>query len=195
MPTTIPEVLGNVNVATALFVDLQLGDTTYYISDCYTNLTLNGNEYTSLGALLEVGDFISDYKATQGSIQMVISGIPNNTNYTRIVQGAKIKGGDVSVRRAFFDPDTLDLIGTTGYLRFSGIISNWSLEEDTNFIQGVATSTLLLECVSVYTVLTKRIAGQRTNGTDRRRFFSADTSFDRVTYIAGTLPEIRYDGN
>ena len=194
MATSIPEVSGNVNIASALFVDLQLGDTTYYISDAYTEMPLNGNQYTSMASLLSMSDFVSDYKATQGSITFTISGIPNTPNYTQIIQGTKIKGGDVNVRRAFFDKDTLDLIGTTGYLRFSGIISNWALEENTDFMQGVATNTLLIECVSVYTVLTKRIAGQRTNGTDRRRFFSGDSSFDRVTYIAGTEPEIRYDG-
>ena len=153
MPTSIPEVSGNVNIATALFVDLQLGDTTYYISGSYTELSL-ANEYTSLGSLLEVGDFISDSKATQGAIVLTISGIPNTPNYTRLVQQAKIKGGDISIRRAFFDKDTLELIGSTGYLRFSGIISNWALEEDTDSINGVSTNTLVLECVSVYTVLT-----------------------------------------
>lgn len=195
MPTTVTPVEGNVNIASALFVELQLGDNTYHISDAYTRLTVNGDVYTSLGSLLEVSDFVSDYKATQGSIQLVISGIPNQTNYTQIVQDSKIKGGSVSIRRAFFDPDTLELLSGEDYLRFNGVISNWALEEDTDFINGVATNTLVLECVSVYTVLTKRIAGQRTNGADRRRFFSGDISFDRVTYIAGTEPEIRYDGN
>ena len=62
MSTSIPAVDTEQNIASALFVDLQLGDTTYYLSDAYNPFTIGSNTYTDLGSLLSVSSFVSDYK-------------------------------------------------------------------------------------------------------------------------------------
>lgn len=188
MSTPIPAVDTEQNIASALFIDLQLGSSNYYISDAYKPFTINSNEYTALGAFLSVEAFQTDFKTTQSSISFGISGIPNTTDYMRIINTEKIKGGSVTIRRKFFDADTLLPLANAEYIRYNGIISNFHVEENTDFIAGIATNTIVFEIASVYTILSKRIAGQRTNGSDRRRFYPDDISFDNVSNIR-VLPE------
>lgn len=188
MSTPISQANTAITVSSSLFVDLTLSNVTYYLSDAYTALTVDGNSYTNLGALLSVGSITSDYKATQGTITISLSGIPNTDNFTNILMTEKIKGGEVEVRRVFFDPDTMEPSANGSYLRFKGIVSNFGIEEETAIIDGVATNTLLLECASTYAILQKKISGQRTNGSDRRRFETGDQSFDQVKNIL-RLPE------
>lgn len=180
---------GNVNIASALFVELGLGTGTYRLSDAYDTITVDGQAYNALGSLLSVSAFQNDFAATEATSTIVISGVPGTKDFTNIVMNSKIKGGDVSIKRVFFDTDTLLPIANAAYQRFSGIISNFSIEEDFDFFGGLDTNSVVFECQSVYAVLAKKITGQRTNGSDRRRFFSADASFDRVQFLSGGIPE------
>lgn len=188
MATTIAPVTGNINIASAQFVSLQLGDNTYRFSDAYEVVTVDGEQYTDLGHLLSISDFTYDYKSTQATAQVTISGLPNNPDYMQIVQESKVKGGDIEIRRVFFDPDTLEPLSGEEYLRFKGIISNYVIEEEADFYTGIATNVITFECASVYAVLARKISGQRTNGSERRRFYPNDISFDQVKNLK-TLPE------
>ena len=187
MATSIPAVTGNASITSAVFVSLQIGDSTYYFSNAYKPITVAGNLYTDLGALLSVSDFTYDYKATQSTITLNISGVPNNPDYVQLVQSQKIRGGDIEIRRVFFDNDTLEPISGAEYLRFKGIVSTYFIEEETDFFQGVAKKKIVFECASVYVLLDNRFSGQRTNGSDRRRFYPDDVSFDSVKFT--TIPE------
>lgn len=189
MATVIPAVTGNSSITTGTFVSLQLGDNTYYVSDAYNTITVNSNSYVPVGALLSVSDFTYDYKTTQGTVEFALSGIPNTTDYMQIVQSEKIRGGDVEIRRVFFDNDTLEPLSGAEYLRFKGLISNYVIEEETNVFQGASTNSIIFQCSSVYSVLANKISGQRTNGSERRRFFS-DTTFDNTSSIIN-LPEFK----
>jgi len=189
MATPMPPVTGNVNIASAQFVSLQLGDTTYRFSDAYETITVDGEQYTDLGHMLMISDFTYNYKSTQGTSQIMISGVPSDPNYMNIVQSTPIRGGDIEIRRVFFDPDTLEPLAGEEYLRFKGIISNYIIEEqDTDFFTGVSTNVITFEAASVYAVLSKKISGQRTNGSERRKFYPGDPSFDRVKEVL-ILPE------
>jgi len=176
------------DIAHGLFIDLQLGDTTYYISNVYDAITVNSNQYTALGDFLFVENFVEDYKTTEGTLEISLSGIPNSIDFISLIQGSKIKGGEVSVRRVFFDVDTLVPISGEEYLRYKGVISNFNIDENTNFIAGQSTNTLVFTISSVYTILGKKITGQRTNAADRRRFYPGDSSFDNVINIT-SLPK------
>lgn len=167
------------NVSHALFVNITMGDTTYYISDAYNPLTVDGNEYTNLGGLMSVSDIQDDYRSTQGTVNIVISGIPNTTDFMQILLTEKIKGGEVNVYRAFFDTNTLEQQANSS-LRFKGIISNYNIEENTDIIAGNSTNTLIFSCSNVYTILSRKISGQRTNGNARRQTIADDQSFDNV---------------
>lgn len=179
---------GNVNIASALFVELQLGSSIYRFSDAYDTITVDGDDYTYLGDLLSISNFQNDFSATQVNSQIIISGVPKGKDFAQIVLNEPIKGGDVSIKRVFFDVDTQLPISGAAYQRFSGVISNYAIEEDTDFFGGKFTNSIVFECQSVYAVLAKKITGQRTNGSDRRRFFSGDASFDRVNFLS-EIPE------
>lgn len=182
---SLVEYTANANtISHALFVNMTLGDTTYYFSDAYDALTVDGNVYTELGSLMSVGAFQDDYKSTEGTVDIAISGIPNNVNFINIINNQNIKGGEVNIYRVFFDADTLTQ-ESNAYLRFRGIISNFNIEEETNIMQGQSTNTLVLSCSSVYTILTRKISGERTNTGARNALYPSDTSFNRIQYLSG----------
>lgn len=183
MATTIAPVTGNVTISSGLFVKMTLGGTDYFFSNAYEAFNVDGDDYTDLGSLLSVGEFTYDYKATQGSLAIAISGIPNTTDFMNIIQTQKIRGGDVEVRRVFFDPVTQEPLSGEVYLRFKGLISNYVIEEEADFFQGRATNTIVFECASVFSLLANKVSGQRTNGSDRRKYFTNDPSFDNVKYL------------
>ncbi len=84
MATPMPPVTGNATIASGLFVSMQLDATTYYFSDSYATITVDGNPYTDLGHLMQVGDFTYDYQRTPNALQITIVGVPNTTYYMKI---------------------------------------------------------------------------------------------------------------
>lgn len=174
---------------TVTLVELLLDDTVYRLSDAYTALSYdNGNVvYDELGSFLSVSDFVEDYKTTEGSITISISGIPNKKRFIDIIQNSKIKGGRVVVWREFLTSNSLRNQLELNE-RFYGLISNYNIEENTDVIAGQSTNTIVFEVSSVYTNVGRTIAGQKTNGADRRRYYPTDTTFDRISTLRG-IPE------
>lgn len=185
MATPITAVQGT-NINHALFIDLTLGNVTYYISSAYQPVTIDGNTYTELGAFLQIGDVTEDIKTTNGDIILTLSGIPSDVSYMDIVLSTSIKGGNVVVRRGFFDSNTLQPIPGQIFERYRGIITNYSVEETTNFLNGELTNQISVSCASLNSLLETQIRGQRTNSTDRKRFYPNDISFDRVKALQNT---------
>ena len=176
MSTSIPELSSN-NIKHCLLIDLEIDNTTYYISNAYKAISYNSNSYTECGALLQVSQFTEDIKTTNGDIQITLSGIPSNINYIQTILGAKIKGGIATVYRAFFDDN---YAVTNAYQRFKGVITNFTVSEDENLLESQLTNSVSVSVASINTLLENRIAGQRTNPTDRNEFFAGDGTFDRV---------------
>ena len=176
MATTISELAEN-NIKHCLLIDLDIDGTTYYISNAYKALTYNSNNYTECGAFLQIGEFQEDIKTTNGDIAITLSGIPSNINYIQTILSANIKGGTCKVYRAFFNDS---YVVTNVYQRFAGIITNYSITEDENILENTLTNSVTVKVASINTLLENRIAGQRTNPTDRVQFFPGDQTFDRV---------------
>lgn len=189
MSSSIPEV-GNTSISHAIFIDLTLNanftPVTYYISSAYKPITIGGNTYTELGAFLQLSSITDDLKVTNGDLQIQLSGIPSDANYMDIVLSYPIKGGNVVVRRGFFDTNTMQPIPGAVYERYRGIITNFIVEETTNFIDGNLDNSITVSCASINTVLENKVAGQRTHSTDRNRFYPGDISFDRVKDLQST---------
>ena len=95
------------NISHAVFVDLEINGTTYYISTAYAPITISGNTYTELGALLQIGELSDDLKTTNGDVTLSLSGVPSEADYMGLVLNTPIKGGRVTIRRGFFDAETL----------------------------------------------------------------------------------------
>ena len=180
MATTIPEVAEN-NIKHCLLIDMQIGTTTYYISNSWKAITYNGNVYTELGSFLSVGEFIEDIKTTNGDLSMVLTGIPAGN--VRTVMENPVKGGVVKVYRAFFDDN---YAVTNVYPRYNGLITNFSISENVELAQGDITNSVGISVASINTILENRINGQRTTPQDRARHFPGDTTFARVPIINNT---------
>mgnify|MGYP003649612261 CR=1 FL=1 len=180
MATSIPPVTGKNNIKHAMLVDLTLGGTTYYISGAYKPITYNSNTYTELGSFLGVSEIPEDIRTTNGDIQLSLTGIPSDQDYMGIILSTAIKGGVVKIHRAFFNDD-YSVDAANVFQRYSGIITNYSISEDYNFQEGKNTNSVAVSCASVNAILESKVVGQRTNVTDRQKYFSTDETFKRVT--------------
>lgn len=185
MAISIPEVQGQA-ISHAVFIDLTLDGTTYYLSSAYKPITHGGNTYTELGALLQVSSITEDLKTTNGDITVSLSGIPSDANYMNIVLNTPIKGGEIVINRGFFNTNTMAFISGAMYERYRGIITNYSITEEASYLTGELAQTISITCASLNTLLESKVTGQRTNGTDRKRFYPGDISFDRVKALQNT---------
>ena len=183
MATNIPDVQGQ-SIAHCALIKLTLGATTYYLSSAYKPLVWETNVYTELGAFLSVSSIVDDFKTTNGDISLTLSGIPSNADYLGIILSSPVKGGEIEIYRGFFDPTTLIISSIVP--RYKGIITNFAIEETTSFLSGELVNAVSVTCASINTLLENKIAGQRTNGTDRKKFFPGDISFDRVKDLQNT---------
>jgi len=165
MSTNIPPVQTNA-IEHGILIDLTLDEDTYYISNCYKNVTHNGNEYLALAGFLNTSDIQNNISNANDEIQVSLSAIP--PTYIAATIGQPIKGGEVNIYRAFFDYETQEVITGEVYRRFTGIISNFSVQEDMD-TQGTTpevTHTITIIASSIMGVLENKISGRRTNKQD-----------------------------
>jgi len=180
MSTLIPE-LNSSNIKHCLLIELQIGDTTYYVSNSWKAITYNGNVYSELGAFLSLGEFREDIKTTNGDLSITLTGIPAGN--VRSVLENPVKGGIVKIFRAFFD-DNYAI--TNVYPRYNGIITNYSISEQVSLAEGDITNSVGISVASINTILENRVTGQRTAPGDRTRLYPGDSTFARVPIINNT---------
>lgn len=184
MSTTITAVDGKNHISHAMFIDLTLDTTTYYISSAYRSYTIDGNQYNQLGYLLQAGSITDDLKTSNGDVVISLAGIPTSVIGQFI--NAPIKGGNVVIKRGFFDVNTNIIDTGQVYTRYKGIITNFAIEETNDMLTGDRTHTIAVTCASINNLLENRVSGQRTNSSDRRRYYPGDISFDRVKDLQNT---------
>lgn len=188
--TTTMAALNSANIRHAEFVKLSVGDpnapTVYTFCNAAAPVTVGGITFSSLGALLAVGEVQRDVKATSFDMAISLTGI--DPNYVALILSSNIKGSTVEVWRGFLDSDNQIITTPTTqfFKRWQGIINNVSISEDFNeqLRQRVATCTIT--CSSMRRVLENRIAGIKTNKTIWQSIYSGDTSMDRVDAISNT---------
>ncbi len=179
MATSIPPVDGTFNVKHAMLIDLNLSSNVYYLSTAWKPVTYNSNSYTELGAFLSASNMTEDIKTTNGDIGLSLTGIPSNEDYMAEILSTQIKGGEVTVYRAFFNDD-YSLDSGNVFQRFKGIITNFNIEETENILEGQLTSSITISCASINTILENKVSGQRTAPADREKYFPGDTTFKRI---------------
>lgn len=159
---------------------------TYYISNCYKAVSHNGKAYQALAGFLTVSDIQSNISNANDEIQLTLSAIP--AVYIAAVLGTQIKGGEINIYRAFFDYDTQEVIAGAVYKRFTGVVSNFSVQEDIDISdqEPTATHTITLIASSIMGVLENKVSGRRTNKQDFQIVYaeltnsSTDPSMNRV---------------
>ena len=188
--TTTMNALNSANIRHAEFVKLSVGDplspTVYTFCNAAAPITIGGNTFSSLGALLAVGEVQRDVKATSFDMSISLTGI--DPNYVALILSSQIKGSIVEVWRGFLDSNNQIITTPTTqfFKRWQGIINNVSISEDFNeqLRQRVATCTIT--CSSMRRVLENRIAGIKTNKTIWQSIYAGDTSMNRVDAISNT---------
>jgi len=212
MTTTISAVDTERSIEHGVLIDLTLDGTTYYISNCYKNITHNGNTYQALAGFLTVSEIQSNISNANDEIQVALSAIP--PTYIAAVLGEPIKGGELNIYRAFFDYTTQEVISGQIYKRFAGIISNYSVQEDIETLSqdiGV-THNITIIASSIMGVLENKYTGRRTNRQDYQIEYAelnnsdTDPSMDRVEtlfnssfdfgkpYVAQAASEVKAGG-
>ena len=158
---------------------------THNVPISITELDGNSYSYTAIGSLLNVSSITADEKTTFGDVNVTIAAIPNQ--YMSQIINNPIKGSPVEIRRAFFDVATNELLPVAGNptIEFIGVVNSYSTDEGWSDQDSLtATTQLSLSCSSIMTVLSKKIAGRRTNHDDQVSWFPGDLAFDRVPVIA-----------
>lgn len=173
MTTPISQVEDTNYVQHCLLVILELDDTTYYLTSNRRPLTYDGIVFNALGWLLQVSDIQGDLKTNNGDLSIALSGIPESL--VDAVLTAPIKGGGVQVARAFQKGGNLQ-----AYARYVGVITNYAIEEQDDYLARDRTYTVTITCANINTLMENRVSGQRTNGSDRKKFYPGDISFDRT---------------
>ena len=170
MTTTISEVDSN-NIEYGVLIDLTLDGTTYYISNCYKEVIYDGNTYQALAGFLTVSEIQNNISNANDEVQVSLSAIP--PIYIEKTLDTQIKGGEINIYRAFFDYTTQEVLKDGSgnpkvYRRFTGVISNYSVQEDIN-TEGQSPEvnhTITIIASSIMGVLENKVSGRRTNQED-----------------------------
>jgi hypothetical protein len=189
MTTLISAVDNERSVEHGVLIDLTLDGTTYFISNCYKNITYGGNTYEALAGFLTVSDIQNNITNANDEIQISLSAIP--PEYIAATLGQPIKGGELNIYRAFFDYTTQEVITGEIYRRFTGIISNFSVQEDVDVVNAEPSvnHTITIIASSIMGVLENKISGRRTNRQDYQVVWpelsnsASDPSMNRVEVL------------
>ena len=185
MTTTITQV-DETSIEYGVLIDLTLDGTTYYISNCYKSISYGGNTYLALAGFLSVSEIQNNISNANDEVQVSLSAIP--PEYIAATLSEQIKGGEINIYRAFFDYRTQEVISGAIYKRFTGVISNFSVQED---LEAAGASpdvshTITIIASSIMGVLENKVSGRRTNKQDYQIVWpelgnsSTDPSMDRV---------------
>jgi hypothetical protein len=186
--TTINAVTGS-QINHAEFVKLTVGTlgTVYTFCNAASPITVGGNTFTNLGALLNVGDVQRDIKATSDDMTIALTGIlPANI---AVILSSDIKGSLVEVWRGFFDSNNQILTSPTTqfFKRYQGIINNVAITEDFNTEMRTRVATCSISCSSMRRILENRLSGVRTNKSNWQFIYgTSETSMNRVSEISNT---------
>lgn len=185
MSTTITS-LQDDNISHAMFIDLQIGGNVYYMSTAYKPYTIDSNLYNELGTFLSIGDFSDDLKQTEGDVTLSLSGIPSNEDYIAQILAEPIKGGNVTIKRGFFNIANSEIQTDQVFTRYKGVITNFQIQDNAERVNNEETATITVITSSINTILKNKISGQRTNPEERKRLVPGDKIFDRVPDLFNT---------
>lgn len=149
-------------------------------SSSYTSDTIGNIEYNPLGGLLAVGAQQRSLRVTSGDTSIQISGIGGNNIYEILESEGKIRGSKLEITRGFFNNN---LVLANSVVRFTGIITNYSIQEDRDGLED--NFTITLDASSYKTVLQNRIAGRKTNKSSWQFFDSTDSAMNNLNSLAG----------
>lgn len=149
-------------------------------SSSYTSDTIGNIEYSPLGGLLAVGPQQRSLRVTSADTSIQISGIGGNNIYEILESQGKIRGSKIEITRGFFNNN---VVLANAVVRFTGIITNYSIQEDREGVED--NFTITLDASSYKTILENRISGRKTNKSSWQYFDSTDSAMNNLNSLAG----------
>jgi hypothetical protein len=149
-------------------------------SSSYTSDTIGNIEYNPLGGLLAVGPQQRSLRVTSADTSIQISGIGGNNIYEILESQGKIRGSKIEITRGFFNNN---VVLANAVVRFTGIVTNYSIQEDREGVED--NFTITLDASSYKTVLENRIAGRKTNKSSWQYFDTTDSAMNNLNSLAG----------
>jgi hypothetical protein len=139
--------------------------------------------YLPMGILLGISELNNELQPSASDVTISLSAI--DQDFVAAMMNYALKGSRVTIRRVFFNSDTGVALNISGNpsIRFKGIIANYSFNDEFNQFNNASTTTVSVSCSSIVKVLEQKIVGQKTNDSDRKYFYPADTGFNRVAAI------------
>lgn len=168
----------------ANFVRLVIpGYATLRFSDYNQALTINGENYTNLGSLLNISEVYSELRAVEQEVTVSISGIPAGSVSEILANDPR--GSEIQIRAGYFNPQTNTLLplATNPVLKFRGLVTSLGMIEDWDSSSRLTSFTINLICNSLISLLVRRVAGRRTNTVDQQEISPGDLSMSRVSTI------------
>jgi hypothetical protein len=173
-------------VQSNLFVRINLSYTSTIIrlTDSRTSRTIDGESYVAAGNFLGITSTTSEISNPGSELTITLAGVPNSA--ISDVINSRLKGSSVKVWRGFYDSTgTLLAISGNPAGRFTGIITNYSIQDEQTAETRSGTASISLTCATIVNILANTTKGRRTNPEDQKRFFATDVCMDRVPELVG----------
>ena len=194
LPTAIQNAIAGQEIWPVRLISIQIGDTTYYISDHYRSLLFSGQTYLPNGNLLNIDNIFDATRANDDSITIALSGI--DTVFRGDVIAADAVGGDVTIYRGLISP-TSGVLLANPTLVYEGFIYSVQLSEDypTEFSGDVQTTTSFTATVDVRATTFRlgETPGRQTNPASTQEVDPTDMSFEFVAGLNGR--NLRFGGD
>ena len=176
------------------FVDLQVGGTTYHLSDHYKTISVGSNTYLPNGSLLSISDIESRVQAGDQSVEIALSGI--DTNFRLDVLNSDILGGTVTIKRGLINHSTGALVADPITV-FQGIVFQVASSDEypTDLSSTGFGSTAFTVTVEVRSLVYKleESPGRATNNASNHEVDPTDMSMEFVASLNGK--NIRFGGS
>ena len=183
LPALVTNAINNNEIWTVRLIDMQVGGTTYRISDHYRQITANGNIYLPNGDLLNIDNVTDKTQADNDSIEIGLSAI--DPTFRSDIISADAVGGRVDIYRGLISSTTGGLLADP-LLLWEGVIFSVSLSQDHNIAIGSDVYGVSgFSAVADVRALTFRLDEQPGRFTNAQSFRDIDPLDEAADFVAG----------
>lgn len=160
-----------------------------YVSDYYRTIEYNGNTYLPLNRFLQIETTATEIRSNSDTVSITFDGIDPTYNLARFIfnrSGIRLKGSEITIHRAIFDPgtNTLASLPTNPIGRFKGYVQSASISDQQNGLTGDAANSIQLQVADYKAYLQQTTSGRKTQYPDRSAV--GDYAFSRVEGLKKT---------
>lgn len=170
------------SIKSAEFVKLTLSKTAggtevYTFSTSYKPEVINGTTYLALSGLMSISQQQRSLEATQYDTSISLSGVDQQNIFYVLSPLYQVKGSKIEIYRGFYNDN---YILTETALRYTGIITNFSITENNDPSKQITEYAVSINCANFKKILEDNIGGIATNSASWKQYFPNDVSMNRV---------------